>query len=460
MKADPEVAIVGGGLVGSLLSAFLVRRGIRTTVWERRDDPRGPGRGGRSFNLIVTSRGIHALRRVGLDEAVVSRTVPVSGRMIHTPEGDLTFQPYGRDDSECIYSISRTELNRLLIGEAEERGARFRFGMRLAEADFRAGRLTFVEDASGRAVVEQVAVVIGADGAASAIRAELRKLDGYDESVEHLALGFKQLPIPAGEDGAFRLEKKGLHLWPRGRALMMALPNFDGSFTVTLYLPLEGEAGFRSLDTADKVRALFERQFPDAIPLIPDLAERFLDHPTGALATVRFDPWHFGGRAALIGDAAHAMAPLFGQGMNCGFEDCTVLDSLLAAHGREDWSTVFAEFTRERKPHADAIAAMSVENLVELSDRVAEAGFLLRKDVEHRLEHEWPLEYRSRYSMVMFGDVPYRVAQEAGRIQQEILDEICQGLEGATDLDVERARGLIARKLTPFLQRHAVDLGY
>jgi kynurenine 3-monooxygenase len=460
-QPNPEVAIVGGGLVGSLLSAFLVRRGIGVTVWEHRSDPRGAGEGGgRSVNLIVTSRGIHALRKVGLDEAVARRTVPATGRMIHSVDGELTFQPYGRDDSECDYSISRAALNRLLIDEAANRGVRFRFGMRLTDVDFQEGRLSFVDTSSNRSFVEQAAVVIGADGTGSAVRAALRRLEGYQESVEPLSHGYKQLPIPAGEGSAFRIQKNAVHLWPRGHVLLLALANLDGSFTATLYLPMEGASSFRELDTAEKVRELFERQFPDAIPLIPDLANRFLENPTGSLATVRCSPWHAGGRVALIGDAAHTIVPLFGQGMNCGFEDCTVLDELLARHGRDDWDTVFAEFARDRKPQADAIADMSIENFVEIRDRVADARFLLRKEVERRLERDRPGEYRSRYSMVMFGDVPYRTAREAGLIQQEILDELCDGLDRADDLDAGRARRLVREKLTPFLKRHAVDLSY
>ena len=460
-EPSPEVAIVGGGLVGSLLSAFLVRRGFRVTVWEYRPDPRGAGEGGgRSFNLIVTSRGIHALRKVGLDEAVARRTVPATGRMIHSVDGELTFQPYGRDDSECNYSISRAALNRLLVDEAAGRGVQFRFGMRLTDVDPGEGRLTFKDTSSGQTVVEQAAVVVGADGAGSAVRAALRKLEGYEESIEPLSHGYKQLPIPAGEGGAFRIRKNALHLWPRGHVLLMALANLDGSFTATLYLPMDGASSFRELDTPEKVQTLFERQFPDAIPLIPDLTARFFDNPTGSLATVRCSPWHVAGRVGLIGDAAHTIVPLFGQGMNCGFEDCTVLDELLARHGRDDWETVFRELARERKPQADAIADMSIENFVEIRDRVADGGFQLRKEVEHRLEHDWPGEYRSRYSMVMFGDVPYRVAREAGLIQERILDELCDGLDRADELDTDRARRLIRERLTPYLGRHSIDLDY
>jgi len=460
MQSKREVAIVGGGLVGSLLALFMLRRGYGVTVFEQRPDLRGSGEeGGRSINLVVTSRGIHALRQVGLDELVERITVPVRGRMMHAVDGRLTFQPYGRDESECNYSVSRAELNRLLIVEAGKRGARLEFDKRLADADFRTGRLNFLDGQSGRTVETNASLVLGADGAGSAVRAALQKLDGFRDSIEPLGHGYKELMIPADEQGRSRIEKNALHIWPRGNIMLMALPNLDGSFTVTLYLPEQGGSSFAELDSAERVRELFEREFADSIPLIPDLTEAYSANPTGFLGTVRCFPWHFDDRVALIGDAAHAIVPFFGQGMNAGFEDVTVLDSLMDEH-EEEWSTVFEAFTRCRKPHADAIADMALENFVEMRDRVGDRQFLLRKQVEHRLERDWPTEYRSRYSMVMYGDVPYRVALEAGLIQREILDELCRGLEDAEQLDSGRARVLIREKLAPFLAEHSVALDY
>jgi kynurenine 3-monooxygenase len=460
-RAETDVAIVGGGLVGSLLAAFLLRRGMSVTVWERRSDPRrDSAEGGRSINLVVTSRGIQALRQVGLDRAVSEMTVAVTGRMVHEIEGKQTYQPYGRDESESNDSISRAGLNRLLIDEVERRGARFVFEHRLSDMDFSSGRMTFVDEASGASRVGEATVVFGADGAGSALRAAMQRLEGYKEAIEPLGHGYKELLIPADADGTYRIEKHALHIWPRGHIMLMALPNLEGSFTVTLYLPEEGAAGFDELRTPERVQTLFSKLFPDVIPLIPDLTERFFDNPAGSLGTVRCHPWHHDGRAALIGDAAHAIVPFFGQGMNCGFEDCTVLDALIERHGVGNWERILAEFTRDRKPHADAIADMALDNFVEMRDRVGDARFRLRKQVEHRLERDWPLEYRSRYSMVMYGVVPYRVAQEAGMIQQEILDELCDGLVSADTLDSDRARALVQRKLTSFLKRHSVDLDY
>jgi kynurenine 3-monooxygenase len=456
-KAD--VTIVGAGLVGSLLATFLVRRKLDVEVWERRADPRQAGAaGGRSINLVVTSRGINALRQVGLDRAASRLTVPVTGRMMHTVDAELSYQPYGRDDSECNYSISRSELNRLLIDEAEKRGVRFRFGKRLADADFHAGQLAFIDESSGEIERMEADCVFGADGGGSAVRTVMQDLEGYHEAIEPLGHAYRELLIPASDDGSYRIEKNALHIWPRGQLMLMALPNTDGSFTVTIYLPESGASSFRELETAEKVSELFERQFPDAIPLIPDLTESFLSNPPGNLGTVRCHPWHVGGRALLIGDAAHGIVPFFGQGMNCGFEDCIVLERLIDEHG--SWDAVFPEFTKQRKVHADAIADMALENFIEMRDLVGDARFSLRKQVEQRLERNWPHEYRSRYSLIMYGDVAYRVAQEAGRIQQEILDELCDGLGQADDLDETRARSLIGRKLRPFLERHAVDLSY
>lgn len=458
-----EVAVVGGGLVGSLLALFLVHRGLAVTVHEARPDPRRTDQvGGRSINLVVTSRGIHALRRVGLETAVRRLTVPVMGRMVHAADGRLAFQPYGRDDTECNHSVSRAELNAFLLDAAERAGARLRFGSRLVAAELGAGpcRLRLKDETLGAEREVETPVVIGADGAGSVVRSELAKLPGHGQRVELLEHGYKELAIPAGAGGTFRIERRALHVWPRGRSMLMALPNRDGSFTVTLYLPHRGRDSFESLDDAPKLLELFASNFPDALPLIPDLAVSFFANPTGELGTVRCQPWHHRGRALLIGDAAHAIVPFFGQGMNCGFEDCTVLDRMLERDGHADWESVFAEFDGTRKRDTDAIADMALENFVEMRDRVGDPRFLLRKEVEHVLERELPLEYRSRYSMVMYSEIPYAVCQQAGRIQQELLDELCAGLELADELDLGRATRLIRDRLTPYLAGQAVSLDY
>jgi kynurenine 3-monooxygenase len=454
-SSSPDVAIVGAGLVGSLAAIFLTRRGLCVTVHERLPDPRsGRGPAGRSINLVVASRGLRALEDVGLRDGVLSLTVAVAGRMIHSLDGELSYQPYGRDASECNYSVSRAELNRFLISEAERSGVRFEFGAALSGADFENGRLEF----GSRTVVARRA--IGADGAGSAVRAALMERPEFHETAELLDHGYKELVIPADANGGFRIAGHALHIWPRGRMMLMALPNLDGSFTVTLYLPHEGESSFASLVSEARVRELFERQFPDAVPLLDDPVASMISNPTGNLGTVRCWPWNVRDRVLLVGDAAHAIVPFFGQGMNCGFEDCRVLDELLAAHG-DDWERVFALFGEARKPDADAIADMALDNFLEMRDRVTDPRFLLRKQVEHLLEERFPREYRSRYSMVMYGSrIPYRVALEAGEIQQRILDRLCRGLTSATEVDDDEARRLIRERLTPYLERRGASLDY
>ncbi len=455
-----EVTIVGGGLVGSLLAILLARRGHAVTVNERRPDLRdGPVEAGRSINLVVTRRGIRALERVGLADRALALTVPVRGRMVHAPSGALAFQPYGRDATESNHSISRAALNEFLVREAAAAGVRFCFESKLVEADLAAGRLTFEGHQAGRREVVKARVVFGTDGAGSVVRAALASAPGFVQSIEPLGHAYKELDIPQAEGGGFRIEPNALHVWPRGEFMLMALPNPDGNFTVTLYLPERGPLGFDRLDTPERVVALFETHFADAVPLIPDLRTAFFLRPTGTLGTVRCRPWHAGDRALLLGDAAHAIVPFFGQGMNCGFEDCTVLDELLDG-GAADWGEVFQEFERLRKPNADAIADMAIENFLEMRDRVGDARFLLRKQVEHRLELEMPQAYRSRYSMVMYSHIPYRTAMDAGIVEQAILDDLCRDLSSADDLDVERARRLVEERLAPLLRERGASLDY
>jgi kynurenine 3-monooxygenase len=266
--------------------------------------------------------------------------------------------------------------------------------------------------------------------------------------------------ISADGDGSYRIAPHALHIWPRRDLMLMALPNQDGSFTVTLFLPFAGADGFDALQSESDVLSLFERFFPNALPLIPDLARTFFENPTGKLGTVRCQPWNTGGGALLVGDAAHAIVPFFGQGMNSGFEDCTLLDDLLRKHPRGAWQSVFADFNRVRKSDAEAIADMALENFVEMRDSVADADFLLGKQIDHRLEQAMPQLYRSRYSMVMYSHIPFATAFAAGAIQHEIRDELRQGIDHVDELDLERARDLIDRKLTPFLREHGVSLDY
>jgi len=459
-RNSQQVTIVGAGLVGSLTAIILARRGFEVTVYERRPDiRRGPVAGGRSINLVLTTRGLRTLALVGLDRKALELTVRVTGRMIHSLEGQVTYQPYGRDETECNYSISRAGLNQFLIDEADSAGVTFRFERTLAEADLEKGRLVFHDEAD-RAVDVDAPIVLGTDGVASAARASFVRGPDIEESIQMLEYGYKELVIPAAGDGSFVIEGNALHIWPRGDSMMMALPNLDGSFTVTLYMRHRGAESFESIDTPESVERLFRERFPDAVSLIPRRIEDYFANPAGELGTVRCRPWYAEGRLLLIGDAAHAIVPFFGQGMNLGFEDCRVLDEMLDASSTGDLRTVFAEFSAVRKPDADAIADMALENFVEMRDRVADSRFLLRKQVDHELELKWPGEYRTRYSMVMYSHIPFNLAQRAGRIQDEILDTLCDGLDVIDRLDLELARRLIRERLAPFLDRNGIRLDY
>src|SRR5262245_61990839 len=339
------VVLVGGGLGGSLLAILLGRAGYAVRGIEMRPDPRaGPPQGGRSINLALSARGLAALDRVGLAREILSLAVPMRGRMIHSQDGRTAFQPYGTSDDQVNNSVSRADLNIALLSAAERLPhVRLSFGQRFQAVDPEMGEVTALDAASGAPRTIQGDVVIGADGAYSAVRRQLAQQDRFDYQQSFLSHGYKELSIPPSHDGGFRLEKNALHIWPRGGFMMIALPNRDGSFTCTLFLPFERENGFAALATEADVRRFFDRHFPDAVPLMPDLARECLTHPTGSMVTIRCRPWHRGGRVGLIGDACHAVVPFHGQGANAAFEDCLVLDECIRRHA-PDWEAVFAQF--------------------------------------------------------------------------------------------------------------------
>ncbi|QQR45398.1 FAD-dependent monooxygenase [Myxococcus xanthus] len=449
------VTVVGAGLVGSLLSIYLARRGHTVELLERRPDMRRElVDAGRSINLAISTRGLHALRQVGLEDEALKHAIPMRGRMIHPPQGELVYQPYGKDDSQHINAMSRGWLNAFLMTAAEATGkVRIRFKQRVTDVDFGSGALTVHDDATGEARQEPGRVVFGTDGSASAIRQALEKRPDFQGTQEQLGHGYKELTIPAGPGGAFQMEKHALHIWPRGTFMLIALPDEEGSFTCTLFLPWQGPVSFASLDTPAKLEAFFGAQFPDAKALIPDLVETFFSRPTGSMVTVKGAPWHAGGQTLLLGDAAHAIVPFFGQGMNCGFEDCVVLDQLLGQGA--GWEQVFTDFERLRKTNADAIADMAVENFVEMRDSTGDPRFLFRKAVEKVLLNAFPGEFVSRYSLVSFSHVPYRLAYQMGALTDGIVSELSEGLPRAEDVDLKRAAELIRSRLTPFMKEHA-----
>lgn len=459
-KHEVEVAVVGGGLVGSILAIFLRKRGHQVHLFEKRSDMRKEDVvGGRSINLVATSRALHALEMVGLKEEILALTVPVFGRMMHDLEGNLTYQSYSKENTECNYSVSRAELNATMLTCAEREGVVLHFCAALEAADFDAGRLTFATD-DGVMEVE-ASVVFGTDGAGSAVRQVLKEQGHLQDTVSFLDDGYKELVIPEGEGGSYIIDKDALHIWPRGSHMLMALPNRDGSFTVTLYLANEGPLSFAALEAggSEAVLDYFNTYYPDAVSMMPHLVSDFATNPTGLLGTVRSYPWHYKDKVLLLGDAAHAIVPFFGQGMNAGFEDCSVLYGLLEAHDW-DFSTVFPAYTDARKAKGDAIADMALDNYIEMRDRVGDTNFLLQKQVEALLGRTFPTLYLSRYSMVTHSLIPYDVAQQAGLIQLEILGELCEHIDAPEQVDLDQAKALIEQKLTPFLAKHQVSFSH
>lgn len=448
-EKNPDVAIVGAGLVGSLLSLYLARRGYQVDLFERRPDMRVETvDAGRSINLAVSARGLCALRELGLEEKVLEQAVAMKGRMIHGLDGSLTFQRYGKDDSECIHSISRAGLNQMLMSAAEETGkVSIHFRSRAVACDLGKRSLDIEEPSGIRSISPRL--LFGTDGSASVIRQEIAKQPGAECMESVLDYGYKELAILPGPQGAFKMEKNALHIWPRGNFMLIGLPNYDGSYTVTLFLPMESSGPcFAALRTPRDVQAFFQQQFPDAVPLLDQLTDTFFSNPTGRMVTVRSAPWNSGDWALLVGDAAHAIVPFFGQGMNCGFEDCTILDQLMARFGK-DWNRKFSDYSRERKPDSDAIADLAIENFTEMRDKVGNKRFLLQKEAERILENEFPQEYLSRYRLVSFHRVPYRVALKAGKIQDEMLNELCEGLSSGKEVDITRAASMIRSRLVP-----------
>ena len=419
--------VAGDGLGGALLGTLLGRAGHRVLLLERRPDPRRAGAGGgRSINLAISARGLHALAQVGLREAVLQAATPLYGRMIHPVRAPLAFQPYGTR-GHGINSMSRATLNAILLDAAERSGeVQLRFDRRVTGVDLETGTLTSVAS-DGSAPERHPGTAIGADGAYSAVRAELQRQERYDYSQAFLAHGYKELHIPAGPDGAPRLERNALHIWPRGGYMMMAMANPEGSFTVTLYLAFEGPNSFASLRTPAEVLRFFELNFPDAIPLVPDLGEAFFAHPTGSLVTVRCRPWHRGGAAVLLGDACHAIVPFFGQGANAAFEDCLALDGALRRHP-DDRAAAFREYEAERRPNADAIADLALANFHEMRDHVGSPLFRLEKRGEVLLHRLFPRWFIPLYTMISFTLIPYAEARVRARRQKRVLRAIVMGL--------------------------------
>jgi kynurenine 3-monooxygenase len=450
-----EVTILGAGLVGSLLACLLKQKGLNVKVYEKRSDIRSlKNTEDRSINLIVTSRGLKALDRAGLFKKSIELTVPILGRSIHSKTGDQVFQPYGRP-SEGNFSISRSKLNSFLISEAEKIGVEFFFSDPISSIDFSARTFRTAKGAEGK-----YQLLLGTDGAGSVVRTQLEKEfpAQFRSTTEFLEADYKELTLPARSDGSYPLDPNSLHIWPRGTHMMMALANPDGSFTVTAYLPKSGAPiSFEKIRSASDVESLFKSEFMDAMDLMPDHQMEFLENPQGRLGTVRCQKWAYGDSVLLIGDAAHAIVPFFGQGMNLGFEDCVLLMDLFEKNeGR--WEKIFKDFESQQIPNAMAIADMALENWTEMKEKVGDQKFLLRKKVEAEIEAKFPDLYKPRYGIITYTQVPYALAKEAGRIQNEILNQICDSISDIQEVNWDLAKNLIVSQFRPFVLKHNLNL--
>jgi len=449
--------IIGAGPAGTLTALLLARQGIEVDVYERRDDPRhARAERGRSINLALAARGIRALELAGLMDDIRPLLVPMRGRRIHELDGSTAFLPYGQRDDEFIHSVSRVTLTRALIAAAAEQpGVTLRFGQVCSGVRSRSergpGALQMRDESSQRPYEIPLSPTLAADGAGSAVRVSLAAQGRLRVTETMLDHDYKELEIPAARaDGA--LEREALHIWPRGGFMLIALPNVDGSFTATLFLPRDGATSFASLASDAAVEAFFQREFADVRPLMPDLLEEFRSHPQGRLGTVYVDPWQVDGELLLLGDAAHAIVPFHGQGMNCAFEDCSLLAALVAAGPpaqSPDWPNVFTAFARERRPNTDAIAHMALDNYVEMRDSVRDPKFVRQRALAQELERRFPERFVPRYSMVTFHpEIPYAEALRRGEVQQALLDEVDAFAALGTPLDESSLRARIEARLS------------
>lgn len=410
-QSTPKTIIVGGGLGGALLAVYLGRRGYDVEVYEMRDDPHVVGlAGGRSINLALSYRGLCALEKVGLAEEVLTLSVPMRGRMIHATSGATTFQPYGVEAGQAINSVSRGGLNVALLAAAgRHRNVKIIYNAKCVDVRSDTATAEFIDTRTHVPFSASGDVVLSADGAFSAVRRAMQRMERFNYRQDYLDHGYKELTIPAGAGGAFAMEMNALHIWPRKSFMMIALPNIDGSYTCTLFWPFEGANSFAAIRDRDDLSRFFQEQFPDAVPLMPTLLDDYFEHPTGSMVTVRCHPWYVGGRVALLGDAAHAVVPFYGQGMNATFEDVLVFDECIEQHG-PDWERVFRAYEAARKPNTDALAELAIGNFVEMRDHTGSKVFLWKKKWEKLLAKALSGWFIPLYTMVSFTRTPYAEA--------------------------------------------------
>lgn len=444
-----EVTIIGAGLVGSLLSIYLAKRGYAVSIYERRGDMRKEEvEAGRSINLALSDRGIKALKEVGIAEEVMKIAIPMHGRFIHNLDGSHAVQPYGKE-GQFINSVSRRDLNCKLMDLAEQHGINILFDQKLQEISFKENTVTF--EANHKAQTVNFQLLFGSDGAYSAARlSHMLQHSMFEYQQYYIDCGYKELSIPAGENGSFLLEKNALHIWPRKDYMLIALPNMDGSFTGTLFFPFKGELSFEKLTTEEAVTQFFQNTFPDVVSFVPDLTTQFFQHPTSSLVTVKCFPWVRDDKFCLIGDAAHAIVPFFGQGMNAGFEDCSILNELISTHN-ENWETILAEFQSLRKADADAIADLAITNFTEMRERTADPKFLLQKKMEAKIHEAYPDKWIPAYSQVTFSPhIRYSEALANSKKQEAIMQKVMQ------QQDIEHmwnSRNLIDQIVLDFLEK-------
>ena len=438
---EQTIHLAGAGLAGCVLACYLARRGYAVEVFEKRADMRrAEVERGRSINLALSKRGIVALEEIGVIDQVMAMALPMRGRMIHDRNGNQSLQPYSAHADEVIYSVHRGELNQILIDAAEKAGARFHFNCPIEELDLAEGRLQVANHAPVKIANTPL---FGSDGAGSVVRQALEHQADTQTTIDWLPHGYQEFNIAPDADGSHRLTPDALHIWPRHEFMLIALPNPDGSFTATLFLAHEGtERSFAALADTDAAEHFFRQEFPDFMELLgDDFGHQHANHPVSPLGTVRCAPWHRG-QVALVGDAAHAIVPFHGQGMNCAFEDCTELNRLIDEEFA-DWPALLVEYERRRRPNANAIADMALENYIEMRDKVADPTFQLQKQIEAELYTRLPDHFVPRYAMVMFRTLPYAEAQERGRIQSEILDQLSEVAESIEEVDLEEGERLV-----------------
>lgn len=437
-----HINILGAGLAGSLLSLLLAQQGYAVSIFEKRNDPRtSQAAEGRSINLALSVRGWEALRKAGVDEMIREQAIPMKGRMIHNLEGETHLQSYSTD-GKPIYSVSRSALNNILISQSEKKGVNYYFDHICEEVDLPKNEATFRFSGGKKSISSDL--LIGTDGAFSALRSALQKTPRFNYSQHYIAHGYKELSIPPSSEGAFAMEPQALHIWPRGGYMLIALPNTDKSFTCTLFLPYEGEKSFAALQDKQQVRQFFEETFPDAVPLMPDLEEMFFHNPTSDLVTIHCYPWTYNGKQLLLGDAAHAIVPFYGQGMNAAFEDCRLFTEMLTESTDEIAEVVF-QFQKSRKPDVDAIAELALQNFIEMRDLVADEDFVERKKIEKELYLRYPEHWVPLYNMVTFSHLPYAEALSLGKKQDAIMQQVMRQYRKASELKEEDYAGIVAK---------------